>query len=99
MIDTLAYNFMKDWEYSDKSYIYYDWMTRDFFKFLKEQDPNKSYWLALGSNQFVFRKGAFENKALQCYNIALKAIEHETNEQDLSANQKWREIYGTKFPA
>ena len=33
-IDTLAYNFIKYWENKDKSYTYYDWMTRDFFKYL-----------------------------------------------------------------
>ena len=34
LIDTLAYSFLKDWEYNDKSFLYYDWMTRDFFKYL-----------------------------------------------------------------
>ncbi len=37
---------MKNWAQKDKSYLYYDWMVRDFFKFLKEQDEDKSYWLA-----------------------------------------------------
>lgn len=26
LIDTLAYNFLKQWQYRDKSYIYYDWI-------------------------------------------------------------------------
>lgn len=98
LIDTLAYNFMKQWEYRDKSYVYYDWMSRDFFEYLKNQDSNKQYWLAVGSNQYVYRKGAFEYKALRCYNISLEAIEHESNGRSWSAKQKWREIYGTKFP-
>lgn len=98
LIDTLAYNFMKQWEYRDKSYIYYDWMTRDFFKYLKDQDPEQKYWLAVGSNQYVYRKGNFEYKALRCYNISLEAIEHQSNDLNWSAKQKWREIYGTKYP-
>lgn len=98
LIDTLAYNFLSQWEYRDKSYIYYDWMSRDFFEYLKNQDPEKNYWLALGSNQYVYRKGAFEYKALRCYNISLEAIEHQSNDQNWSAKQKWREIYGTKYP-
>lgn len=100
LIDTLAYNFMKNWEHKDKSYLYYDYMSRDFFAYLANQDTNKQYWLAVGSNQYVYRKGAFEAKAKKCYNLAVEAIAHETAspKQEWSAKQKWREIYGTKFP-
>lgn len=98
LIDTLAYRFLSNWEYKDKSFFYYDWMTRDFLKFLSEQNEEQEYWLAPGSLQYVWRKGKFEYKAKQCYNIAIKAIEYEANNQEYSANKKWREIYGTKFP-
>jgi hypothetical protein len=98
LIDTLAYNFMKQWEYRDKSHIYYDWMNCDFFEYLKNQDSEKEYWLAVGSNQYVYRKGSFEYKALRCYNISLEAVEHQSNDKNWSAKQKWREIYGTKYP-
>ena len=36
LIDTLAYNFLKNWEYKNNSYTYYDWMVRDFFEYLKK---------------------------------------------------------------
>jgi predicted nucleotidyltransferase len=98
LIDTLAYRFLSNWEYKDKSYVYYDWMTRDFLEYLKNQDTNKNYWLAPGSSQYVWRKGGFEYKALRCYNIALEALQYEANKQTYSANLKWREIYGNKFP-
>lgn len=99
LIDTLAYNFLKQWEHRDKSYTYYDWMTRDFFEFLKNQKSDQTYWLAPGSGQYVWRKGPFEYKALRCYNISLEALQYESKNQEYSANQKWREIYGTKFPS
>lgn len=98
LIDTLAYRFLSGWEHRDKSFMYYDWMTRDFLKYLSGQDEKQNYWQAPGSSQYVWRKGLFEYKALRCYNISLQAIEHEQAEQNWSANQKWREIYGTKFP-
>ncbi len=97
LIDTLAYNFMKTWEYSDKSYLYYDYMTRDFLLYLSNQNTDKQYWLAVGSNQYVYRKGIFEYKAKQCYNLAVEACSLEADNKEYSANQKWREIYGTKF--
>ena len=98
LIDTLAYNFMKDWENRDKSYLYYDFMSRDFFKFLKDQNTEQSFWYAVGSNQKVYRKGSFEYKAKQAYNISLEAIKKE-KDYPYTAKSKWREIYGTKFPS
>lgn len=97
LIDTLAYNFMKNSAYTDKSFIYYDWMVRDFFMYLKDQDINKTYWLAPGSGQYVNKKGDFQYKALRCYNIALEAINYEERKMSSSADNKWREIYGSKF--
>lgn len=98
LIDTLAYNFLKDWSYRDKSFAHYDWMTRDFFQYLMKQNSEQRYWYAPGSNQYVYRTGYFEYKALRCYNIALEAIDYESREMSYKATQKWREIYGTKFP-
>ena len=97
LIDTLAYNFMKNWTHKDKSYLNYDFMSRDFFEYLKNQDPKKSYWLAPGNNQRVYRTGKFEDKAKQCYTITFKAIQKE-KDSPYTAKLKWREIYGTKFP-
>jgi len=99
LLDTLCYNFLKGSDYKDKSYTYYDWMTRDFFKYLKNCNPEQSSWYAVGSNQLAYRKGPFEYKSLQCYNIALEAIEYESKENHYSANIRWRKIYGSKFPS
>lgn len=97
LIDTFAYRFMKDWEYNDKSFVYYDWLTRDFFKYLSEQDDNQSYWLAIGSGQYIYPKGRFAAKAKSAYDNALKAIEYEDKNYEYTANSYWRDIYGSKF--
>ena len=99
LIDTLAYQFIIDWEYRDKSYLYYDWMRRDFFEYMAEQDPDQEYWRAPGSGQRVHRKGLFEYKAKQCHKITLRAIEYGRKKQERSAKRKWREIFGTSFPS
>ena len=101
LIDTLAYQFIERWEYKDRSYVYYDWMCRDFFRFMADQDKNQEYWRAPGSGQYVYGKGLFQWKATRCYKIALEAIEHEKAKpkREWSAMQKWREIFGTSFPA
>lgn len=100
LVDTLAYQFIDGWQYKDKSYLYYDFMCRDFFKFMADQDKEKEYWKAPGSGQHVYGKGLFQWKATRCYNITLEAIEHETADpkREWSAKQKWRDIFGTSFP-
>jgi len=75
LFDTLAYQFIGGWEYRDKSYLYYDWMCRDFFGFIKDQNKEQIYWKAPGSGQYVYGKGLFQWKATRCYNISLEAIE------------------------
>ncbi len=99
LIDTLAYNFIRGYEYRDKSYLYYDFMSRDFFEYLRTQPTDKQYWLSPGANQYVWRKGAFEYKALRCKNIAVEACSYQSDKYGWTARQKWREIYGTEFPA
>ncbi|EOT6560546.1 TPA: nucleotidyltransferase [Escherichia coli] len=100
LIDTLAYQFIENWAHRDKSYLYYDFMSRDFFKWMADQDTSKEYWKAPESGQYVYGKGLFQYKAKRCYNISLEAIEHEmaTPKREWSAKQKWREIYGSTFP-
>lgn len=97
LIETLVMNFMDQWDYNDKSFLYYDWITRDFLKFLSEQDPKQEYWLARGSNQYVYRKGHFETKAKAAYNIALEAIQYESSNYPYSAGLRWKEIFGSFY--
>jgi hypothetical protein len=101
LIDTLAYQFIENWEYRDRSFVYYDWMCRDFFNFMANQDKKKEYWKAPGSGQYVYGKDLFQWKARRCCNIAIEACKHESADpkREWSAKQSWREIFGTKFPS
>ena len=95
LIDTLAYNFLNSTtEYDNKSHVYYDWMCRDFFKYLADE-PNKDYYAALGSRQQVKVRSKFQRKAKKSYNLCLKAI--DAGEAD-SANKKWKKVFGRPFP-
>ena len=100
LIDTLAYQFIENYEFRHKSYLYYDFMCRDCFKWMSEQDEQQEYWKAPGSGQNIYGKGLFQYKAKRCYNIAVEAVRYETArpKEEWTANQKWREIFGTAFP-
>lgn len=97
-IDTLAYYFIRDYQYRDKSFLYYDFMSRDFFAFVSSQNEEQRYWLSPGANQYVWRTGGFEYKALRCKNIAIDACSYQGDAYGWTARQRWREIYGTSFP-
>lgn len=99
LIDTLAYQFIATWAHRDKGYLYYDYLTRDFFDFLATRDANQTYWLAPGSGSYVYRACNFQTKARQANSLALEALQHQAAGYDWSAKQKYREIYGTSFPS
>jgi hypothetical protein len=42
LIDTLAYQFMETYEHRSKSFLYHDYMARDFFDFLSNKD--QTWW-------------------------------------------------------
>jgi len=99
LLDTLAYNFLEKGAYRERSFLFYDWMSRDFFAFLMNQNEQQAYWLAPGSNQQAYRTGLFEYKAKRCYNLSLEAIDADGKGYEYTRNSKWREIYGTQFPS
>lgn len=97
LIDTLAYQFMETWPHRDKSFFYHDFLTRDFFNFLANQPEAQTFWRAPGSGSAVYG-GGFQYKARQAELRALEAIAHQNKNEDWSAKQKYRTIYGPKFP-
>lgn len=97
-LDILAYNFISQWEHRDKGFVYYDWMSRDFFKYISEQSPTQIRWKIMGSGRYINEYGIFIYKADDAYNIAKSAIDAASYGKIISAKSKWREIYGSKFP-
>lgn len=100
LVDTLAYQFIEKYVYRDKSFLYSDFMCRDFFGWMADQDGDQEFWRAPGSGQYVFGKGLFQYKAKRCYNISLEATAHGSADpkQEWSTKQKWREIFGNRIP-
>lgn len=95
LIDTLVHRFFSQTSnYDSAGTGSFALMTRDFFAFLKDE-PDKEYYLALGSNQRVKVNARFQPKAAKAYNRCLEAI---ADEGKVSANKKWREVFGTSVP-
>lgn len=98
LIDTLAYQFIANWPYRDKSYLFHDWLVRDFLLYLSQIDSGQLYWRAPGSESYVWKKGNFQGKAAALHAVAESAIEHESKGRPATARNKWREIFGPTYP-
>jgi hypothetical protein len=95
VIDTLVNNFFAQTsEFDFAKTGSFDVMSRDFFEFLMHE-PEKDYYLALGSRQRVHVKAKFKAKAKKAYNRCVSAIELEGK---TAAVKKWREVFGTGVP-
>ena len=95
LIDTLVHRFFaQTTDYDSAGTGSFDLMVRDYFEFLKDE-PDKDYYLALGSNQRVKVEARFQPKAKKAYNRCLAAI---ADQGKTSANKKWREVFGTAVP-
>jgi hypothetical protein len=64
-------------------------------------EPGHFILASAWKREYVYKDGLFQYAANRCYNISNDAIAHETAPptQEWSANQKWRQIFGTAFPS
>lgn len=98
LIDTLAWQFIDTWEHRDKSYLYHDWLVRDFMFYLSSIDRSQDYWRAPGSGSYVRKSGNFQTPAANAYSTAISAIDYESNSRPETARNKWRDIFGSAYP-
>lgn len=98
-IDTLACDFLEEYKHSKESCIYYDWMSRDFFKFICELEDKKK-WQRIIPGEYieVDHVSWIKSDARKAYNLSLKAIDAMENKNISLQRDYWREIYGDQFP-
>lgn len=96
LIDTLCCNFIESTtEYDTRSFLYYDYLSRDLFGYLAGL-PVQDRYNAPGSGQHVKVKKPFQRKARKAHRLCLEAIEAEDQK---GVNDRWKKIYGRAFPA
>ncbi len=98
LIDTLCYKFFENNSAYDKTgYGKYDQLTRDFFYFL-ENEPEKSYYLAFGSNSRVMVYKKFQGSAKTARENCDEAIKARNLEQFAKANSLMKKVFGKSYP-
>ncbi len=98
LIDTLAYEFLLSTNKNYKSYAQFDVMCLDFFKFLMSQQASKVVWDGVGNGQTIHNPENFRYKAIVAHFKIESAINLETSGKKWGSRQKWREVFGHKFP-
>ncbi len=94
-IELLAVDFLSSWECRGQSKTFYDWMVRDFFKYL-EGKANFSV-IAPGAGEKMFIGSAWLTKAVTARQRAERACEWETS-YPITAGEEWQKIFGADIP-
>lgn len=99
LIDTIAYHFIRQYKYSDKSYIFYDWMSRDFFRYITDH-IEYNYWEKISSTEKILidYPHSINTDAETAYELSCDAISAHSKDYYYTWHDKWRNVYGTKFP-
>lgn len=97
LIDTTAYWFLTNYQYADKSYIYYDWICRDYFKFLLDHS-NKMIWDRPGHTGTATFDVVIKSKAQYAYDKSMEAIHDGEEGLKHCWLEEWRDIFGADFP-
>ena len=98
LIDALAYQFIASWPERDKSFLYHDFMVRDFLLYLQNLDPTQQSWRMPGSGKLIQKKGSFRREAAVDAKIAVDACELQGDENGVARRKKWRSVFGSTFP-
>ena len=96
-IDSLIYLFFEEcWDRSKTSYIYFDFLSRDFYQWLINFINTNRTLLSLDNSYMLDLNNIAESKATTAYNRTVKAIEKSGSTED--SEIEWIKIYGDKFP-
>lgn len=95
LVELLAISFLDTWEHRGKSKTYYDWMTRDFLKFLI--DRANGYVTVPGTYEIINIGDQWKSRAETAFNRAQKACQNEGGDPD-AAGEEWQKIFGNDIP-
>jgi hypothetical protein len=96
VLELLAIEFISTWEHRGKSTVYYDWMVRDFFKFLIGKAG--SYVTVPGSYEIIWLGTDWKTKAESAHGRAVKACSYEAENKEFDAYWEWKNIFGDDVP-
>ena len=94
-IEILCQDFLNSYQYASKSSVYYDYMVRDFFKFISERWSDSVTKPGTLFGEINIKPELWRSKANSAYQRAQKACELESVPE--YANVEWKKIFGDYF--
>lgn len=95
-LELLAIEFLDQCNWRNNDYFYYDWISRDFFKWMITK-ANTHLW-APGTGEPLWIGEAWKSRAESAYARAVKACDYEQANDMENAGDEWQKIYGTNIP-
>ncbi len=96
IIELLVIDFLRTWEHRGKTTVYYDYMVRDFFAWLKSM--SQWAWVTVpGTNETLYLAGDWKIKVETAYSRSVKACQYESS-SPAYAGSEWQKIFGIKIP-
>ena len=95
-LELLAITFKRDWPNRGKGAAFYDWMIRDFFRFLVTKSYSTIY--SPGTFEAMNIGGLWLTKAETALRNAETACERETSNEPI-AYLYWRDVFGVEYPS
>jgi hypothetical protein len=95
-IELLATEFLQSWAHKGESSVYYDWMVRDFLRFLISKA--NTYLYAPGTYEMMYLGDSWKSRAESAYARAVKACQYESDQMPYHAGEEWQKIFSTYIP-
>lgn len=96
VIELTVVDFLNSYQYCNKGSTYYDWMIRDYFKYLLSKLSSSSY--IPGTYESISYGNSWESKAKVALLSAEKACDLESENLHYIEADEWKKIFGTRFP-
>jgi hypothetical protein len=95
-VELLAADFLRQCEWKMNGFFYYDWIMRDFFKYLQSRENGVLF--VPGTYETLYLGNAWKSRCESAYSRALKACEYEHADYVNLAGEEWRKIFGDQIP-
>lgn len=95
-LELLAVDFLGQWQYAGNSTTYYDWMARDFFKYLIGRAW--TYVTVPGTYETINLGSDWKSRAESARDRAIKGCDFDAADKVYDAGVEWQKIFGTQIP-
>jgi hypothetical protein len=96
-IERIAIDFLSSWEHLHKGEMYYDWMIRDFLRYLKNKE--NGFIVLPGTYRIMYLGDAWVSRTQSAIDRAVKACAFELEDRPIAASAEWQKIFGLDFPS